>query len=133
MIMHSEVDKKFAPCPSTPNCVSSLADNKKQYIDPMPYAGEIAAVKQELLDILQTFKRVRIVKVENTYIRAEVRSLVFGFVDDVEFQVDQTRKIIHIKSASRSGYSDLGVNRRRLEKIKQLFGESKLSRHTMAA
>ena len=126
--MQPKAARIFTPCPNSPNCVSSLADNKKQFIEPIPYAGERAAVQQKLLAILESFKRVRIARLEDEYIRAEFKSLVFGFVDDVEFYLEDDRKVIHIKSASRTGYSDLGVNRRRLEKVKTLFEESHLDR-----
>ena len=128
MKMQPESGKIFSPCPNTPNCVSSLTDNEKQFIEPIPYSGESSAVQQEVLKILNSFKRVRIAKLEDDYIRAEFKSLVFSFVDDVEFFLDDAQKVIHIKSASRTGYSDLGVNRRRLEKVKDLFKESDLSR-----
>jgi apolipoprotein D and lipocalin family protein len=131
--MKPESAKIFTPCPSTPNCVSSLADNKKQFISPMPYSGENLAVQQELLKILSSFNRVRVVTVEDDYIRAEFKSPVFGFVDDVEMLLDDVQKVIHVKSASRTGYSDLGVNRRRLEKVKALFDESHLSRKETVA
>ena len=113
--------KIFNSCPASPNCVSSLADNKQQSIAPIPYAGERAAVQQKLLDILNSFNRVRIVKLEDSYIRAEVKSLIFGFVDDVEFLINEDRREIDFRSASRVGYSDLGANRRRMEKIRQAF------------
>ena len=127
--MQTKASEFFTPCPESPNCVSSLADNKDQYIDPIFYSGEPAAVQQELLNILQSFKRVRITRLEDNYILAEFRSLVFRFVDDVEFYLDDTHKVIHIKSASRTGYYDLGVNRRRLERIEEMFGESQYNRY----
>lgn len=126
--MQPDQAKIFNSCPESPNCVSSLADNKQQFIAPIPYAGERAAVQQKLLEILNSFKRVRITRLDHSYIRAEVKSLIFGFVDDVEFYLDDDQKVVHIKSASRTGYSDLGVNRRRLEKVKAQFAESDLSR-----
>ena len=65
--------------------------------------------------------RVRVVKLEDNYIHAEFISFIFRFVDDVEFYFDDEQKLIQIKSASRVGYSDLGVNRRRIEKIRKQF------------
>jgi apolipoprotein D and lipocalin family protein len=123
--MQTKAARIFSPCPSSPNCVSSLADNKEQFIEPIPYSGESATVQQKLLEILGSFKN-------DNYIRAEAKSLIFGFVDDVEFYRDDDRKVIHIKSASRTGHSDLGVNRRRLEKVKTLFAESNLIREEAA-
>jgi len=130
--MHIKAANIFRPCPDSPNCVSSLAENKKQFIAPIPYSGENAVVQQELLEILYSFKRVRIAKLDDTYIHAEFKSFVFRFVDDVEFYLDDVQKVIQIKSASRTGYSDLGVNRRRLEKIRTLFEEGALKRDAKA-
>ena len=127
-IMQPKASKIFTPCPDSPNCVSSLADNKRQFIEPIPYTGERAAVQQKLLKILESFQRVRITRLEDDYIRAEFKSLLFRFVDDVELLMDDVQKVIHVKSASRTGHYDLGVNRRRLEKVKTLFAESDLSR-----
>lgn len=126
--MQTKAAKIFTPCPTSPNCVSSLADNKKQFIEPIPYSGESAAVQQKLLEIIQSFKRVRIARLEDNYIRAEFKSRIFRFVDEAEFYLDDAQKVIHIKSASRTGYSDLGVNRRRLEKVTALFKESRSDR-----
>jgi uncharacterized protein (DUF1499 family) len=56
-----------------------------------------------------------------TYLHAEARSLIFRFVDDVEFLIDPGQRRIQVRSASRIGYSDFGVNRRRVERIRQAF------------
>jgi uncharacterized protein (DUF1499 family) len=65
--------------------------------------------------------RTTIVTLEEDYIRAEFKSRIFGFVDDVEFWFDDEQKVIHFRSASRVGYSDLGANRKRMEKIRERF------------
>ena len=66
-------------------------------------------------------KRIHLVKAETNYIHAEFRSLIFRFVDDVEFVFPPAEKIIHVKSASRTGYYDFGVNRRRVERLRTTF------------
>lgn len=68
--------------------------------------------------------RTRIRRDEAAYLHAEFRSLIFRFVDDVEFLLDADAGVIHVRSASRLGYSDLGVNRRRVEAIRQAFSAS---------
>ena len=123
----------LTPCPKTPNCVSSLAEDKQHFIEPITYEGETAVTQHELLEILHSFKRVRVVRVEEDYIHAEFVSSVFRFVDDVEFYFDDAKKVIQTKSASRIGYSDLGVNRRRIEKIRELFEEGVSSRDIAAS
>jgi apolipoprotein D and lipocalin family protein len=112
---------KLKPCPETPNCVPSLAEDKKHFIEPISYQGESAVARQELLGILDSLKRVRVVRIEDNYIHAEFVSSIFRFVDDVEFYFDETRKLVQVRSASRTGYSDLGVNRRRIEEIRKQF------------
>jgi len=130
--MQSKAAEKLSPCPDSPNCVSSLAEDKKHFIEPILYKGDSTVVRQKLLEILYSFKRVRVVELDDSYVHAEFRSFVFGFVDDVEFYFDDVQKIIHMKSASRTGYFDFGVNRRRIEKIKQLFQDSGMSREVQA-
>ncbi len=131
--MATNAANRLTPCPKTPNCVSSLAEDKQHFIEPIPYEGETAVTQHELQEILHSFKRVRVVRLEEDYIHAEFVSSVFRFVDDVEFAFDDVKKIIQVKSASRTGYSDLGVNRRRIEKIRELFEEGVGSRDLAAS
>jgi uncharacterized protein (DUF1499 family) len=119
--MVSKAANKLTPCPDTPNCVSSLAEDTKHFIEPISYEGEKALAQHELLGILNSFKRVRVVRIEEDYIHAEFLSFIFRFVDDVEFFFDKAKKLIQVRSASRTGYSDLGVNRRRMEEIRKQF------------
>jgi len=66
-------------------------------------------------------KRTTIVAEKEDYLHAEAKSLIFRFVDDVEFYFPATEKLIHVRSASRVGHSDLGVNRKRVEEIRSRF------------
>ncbi|MGD8494520.1 MAG: DUF1499 domain-containing protein [Desulfobacterales bacterium] len=117
---------KLLPCPSSPNCVSSLSKDEKHFIKPFGYLGSFEKARQKLIDILQNSRGVRLVSVEQNYLHAEFRSLIFRFVDDVEFYFPAEQPIIHVKSASRSGYYDFGVNRRRVERLRSAFaGPSK--------
>jgi uncharacterized protein (DUF1499 family) len=74
-----------------------------------------------LAAILRELPRITIVAADGVYLRAESRSAIFRFVDDVEFLADEAAKVIHVRSASRLGSSDLGVNRRRVESIRKLW------------
>jgi len=130
--MASSAARLLTPCPKTPNCVSSLAKDKKHFVEPIPYKGENAAAQHGLLEILHSFKRARLVTIEENYIHAEFVSSIFRFVDDVEFYFEPAKSIIQVKSASRTGQSDLGVNRRRIEKIRKLFEEEDVGRSTKA-
>ena len=112
---------KLMSCPTTPNCVSSQASDEEHYIEPLAYPGPRKDAQDRLLQIIESEQRTKIITIEENYIRAEFTSTLFRFVDDVEFyfpeqQGDETR--IHIRSASRVGRSDLGANRKRIERIR---------------
>jgi uncharacterized protein (DUF1499 family) len=115
---------KNMTCPDSPNCVSSLSTDRSHFIEPLHYAGSLSDARQRLIKILQNTKRVSLVKIEAQYIHAEFRSLVFQFVDDVEFYFPSEKTIIDVKSASRAGYYDFGVNRRRVERLRSTFGNT---------
>ena len=110
----------FAPCPASPNCVSTRADpkDKQHYLTPLRLSKADKSVMAEIVAILTEQPRTTIVTKTETYLHAEVRSRIFRFVDDVEVFVDQANNLVHFRSASRLGYGDFGVNRRRLEKLK---------------
>lgn len=112
---------QLSPCSSKPNCVNSQATDEKHYIDPIVTSETSSEVKKHILEILNKFRNTTIIETENNYIRAEFTSTVFHFVDDVEFyfpDIESKEMIIYARSASRIGYSDLGVNRKRIEKIR---------------
>lgn len=115
------VDGKLTPCPRSPNCVSSQSQDADHHVKPFEYDGSLIQAKQRLLEVIEAMDRVRITTVEDDYVHAEFTSRVFRFVDDVEFYFDRDHKVIHMRSASRVGYSDLGANRKRVEKIRQAF------------
>jgi uncharacterized protein (DUF1499 family) len=113
---------RLAPCPDKPNCVCTQACDERHRIEPLTYAGTAEEAMARLRAVLTTRPRVRIVTQTDTYLHAECTSLIFRFVDDVEFLIDHAAKVIHFRSASRVGHSDLGVNRRRMEEIRNSFG-----------
>ncbi len=77
----------------------------------------IEYVEEELVKL----PRVKVVSRTADYLHLTFRSLIFQFVDDVEFQIDLDSNLLHFRSASRWGYSDLGVNRRRMQQITELL------------
>jgi uncharacterized protein (DUF1499 family) len=111
-------DGKLAPCPSSPNCVSSQSIDREHAIEPLSFPGTVTEAHDRIRKIILGMKRSRIVTETDSYIHAEFTSAVFRFVDDVEFRFDESVKVIHIRSAARLGYSDLGVNRKRVEDIR---------------
>lgn len=117
---------KLAPCPDSPNCVSTLATDARHRIEPISYTGTVDAAKQRILAIVDDMPRTKLEADEDRYLHFTFRSLIFRFVDDVEFVIDDSTKQIHFRSAARLGYGDMGVNRRRMETIRDRFaaGES---------
>jgi uncharacterized protein (DUF1499 family) len=117
-------DGRLSPCPDSPNCVSSRSSDKRHFIEPIRYEGTEHRAMGRLITVVQGMKRCRIITIDDHYIHAEFTSAFFRFVDDVEFYFDSEAKIIHMRSASRIGYSDFGVNRQRMEKVRSLFNDS---------
>ena len=109
---------KLAPCPQSPNCVSSQSESEKHFIDPLIFSGPLTETREMLVSAIRTVKRAKIVTLENNYIHTEFTSALFRFVDDGEFYLDEAAHVIHMRSASRLGYSDLGANRKRMESIR---------------
>lgn len=119
--MQSDNDaEQLAPCPEKPNCVSSKSSGH-QWIEPI-VDGENRW--QQLPRMLERMPSFRIVTQGDDYIHAEARTRVLRFLDDVEFQLSRGEDVIHVRSASRLGYFDFGVNRKRLEAIRQRLKES---------
>ena len=111
-------DGKLAPCPSTPNCVSSQSSDGEHFVEPLSFTGTAMEAHAGITKIILSMKRSRIITDTDRYIHAEFTSAVFRFVDDVEFQFDEGAKVVHVRSAARLGSSDLGVNRKRVENIR---------------
>ena len=115
------INGKFYPCPETPNCVSTQSIDEQHKIKPITYDSSLEKAKEKIVKIINSIKRTEIITHTNDYIHSEFKSKLFKFVDDVEFYFDDNEKIIHFKSASRVGRSDLGVNRKRMENIRKKF------------
>lgn len=111
-------DNYLSPCPETPNCVVSQNTDETHKISPIIYHTDLATARETLVKVLTVVPRTEIIEEEDNYIRAQSKSRIFGFVDDLEFYFPSDEQVIHLRSASRVGESDLGVNRRRLEQIR---------------
>ncbi len=116
---------RLAPCPSSPNCVSTQSTDAKQGIDPIAYTTSMEEARDCLEKIVRDMPRTNVVRLEEDYMHLECSSRLFRFVDDVEFWFDDADKVIHCRSASRKGYSDLGVNRKRVEQIREQFNAAR--------
>jgi uncharacterized protein (DUF1499 family) len=111
------VDGQLAPCPDSPNCVSTQAQDVGHRMEPISYNGSAEDAMTRIKSIIASRPRTKIVTEKEDYLHAEFTSALFRFVDDVEFLIDETNGKIHFRSASRVGYGDLGANRKRMQAI----------------
>jgi uncharacterized protein (DUF1499 family) len=109
---------KLKAPPSSPNAVSSQATGGYHQIAPLAYRGSQEQAMKVLKAIVESAPNARIVETKPDYLYAEYASALLGFVDDVEFYFPPVGNIIHVRSASRLGHSDFGVNRKRIETIR---------------
>ncbi len=118
------VSGSLSPCPDKPNCVCSEFDeDAAHYIAPLDHAGVSAqSAMGELLQFIEDLGGDVVVS-NDEYLAATFSSSLFGFVDDVEYRLDPSQKRIQIRSASRVGHSDLGVNRKRAEAMTRSFDQ----------
>ena len=118
------VDGKLRPCPESPNCVSSESDRTSSRVEPLTFQG---LPEKAWNDLKETIRQMggNIEQEHDGYLWATFTSKLFRFVDDVEFRMVSSDGVIHVRSGSRVGYSDLGVNRRRVEKLRTLFNQKK--------
>lgn len=115
-------DGRLKAPPATPNAVSSQADGDAHRIDPFRYAGDGTQAFARLGALVAGWPGAVIVGEGDGYLHAEFATRWLRFVDDVEFLLDPAAGVIHVRSASRLGHSDLGTNRRRVEAIREQFG-----------
>jgi len=109
---------RLQPCPSSPNCVNSQSPDGEPAIAPLPLGKNPEQTFQHLKAVIESMPRTQVIQATDTYLYAEFTSALMGFVDDVEFYLDQPAGVIQVRSASRLGESDLGVNRQRIEAIR---------------
>ena len=111
------------PCPGTPNCVSSQEKNSQHRIQPLTFEGSLEVAKERLHQVINSMRGTRILTEDVLYWHVEFTTQLLRFIDDVEFYFDVSQSLIHVRSASRQGYWDLGVNRKRVETIRSRFEE----------
>jgi len=118
----------LASCPSSPNCVISLVADGDQKIDAFKFnATDPADFQTQLITAIEADGGV-VQDIRSGYVWATYTSSLFRFVDDVEWLYDVDLNVFHVRSASRTGYSDLGVNRKRVERLRdaiQLIGTAR--------
>jgi uncharacterized protein (DUF1499 family) len=112
--------RSLRACPASPNCVSTQAADERHAIAPFRYRTSKAEAREVLKTVVRSLPRTTLVEEDESYLHYEFTSLLLRFVDDVEFLLDDETKTVHFRSASRTGYGDFGVNRRRMETIRAL-------------
>jgi uncharacterized protein (DUF1499 family) len=128
MLSHSRPNQDLRPtagklpaCPETPNCVSTQATRADQKMDPIRVSGDPDQAFQRMVKLIQEQPRTRLVEQTADYAQFEFTTLVFRFVDDVQLLLDRDQGVIHFRSASRVGHSDLGTNWRRMTTLVKKF------------
>lgn len=110
-------------CPDSPNCVSSQAGDSHR-IEPFAIKGDGKEDLGRLRELLAGRSDTQLLKADEGTIMVEFHTTL-GFVDDAIFVLSEKDKVIHVRSAARTGYWDLGKNRRRLEEIRKEFQEGR--------
>ena len=119
-------DGKLAPCPDTPNCVSTQATDDEHRMEPLRFTDAPGMAWARLVRLVTGMPRSHVRDAGVDYMHVEFSSLVFRFIDDVEFWMDEENQVIHFRSASRVGRSDMGANRKRMEQIQAAWEKEKL-------
>jgi uncharacterized protein (DUF1499 family) len=114
---------RLPPCKRSPNCVSSQADRSdaEHYIEPIRFKGTTVQAMVAAKRAVELMERSTIVREESGYLYAEFRSKLLGYVDDLELVFDANAGVLHVRSASRLGRRDFGVNRARVERLRRLI------------
>jgi uncharacterized protein (DUF1499 family) len=112
-------DGRLAPCRRSPNCVSSQADpgDGEHYIAPIVFRG----TADQLRKAVESMERATVITCDGNYLYAEYRTKLLRYVDDLELYYDPAAGLVHVRSASRLGRRDFGVNRRRVEALRSLI------------
>jgi uncharacterized protein (DUF1499 family) len=119
------IDGKLAPCPSAPHCVTSQVESGVHSVAPIHYATSRAEARDRLVEIIRSMPGGEVVTVSSDYLLARFTAESSKSVDDLEVYLDDRQKLIHFRSASRSGFWDFGANRRRVEEIRERFSAQK--------
>lgn len=117
---------RLAPCPSSPNCVCTQALDEQHWMKPLPLTGTPQEAIERIKAAVLAMPRTRIVAEQPHYLHAEFTSRLFRYVDDVEFYVDEGKGLIHFRSASRAGRSDFGVNRARMQQLRDQLQKNRM-------
>ncbi len=118
---NTTMPRTLKPCPDSPNCVSTQTDQPKKKRDPISFTGSAEAAKEQIKKVVGNMSRTSLQEEDGNYLHYTFKTWPIPYIDDVEFIVDPKAKVIHYRSASRVGHSDLGVNGRRMAKVVAAF------------
>jgi uncharacterized protein (DUF1499 family) len=121
VIMANPIVKEIKTCPDSPNCVSTMVSSTKHRMDPWAYSGEKEALMKTVKDKVLSEHRVELKDSGVDYFHFVFTTPFMRFKDDVWMYFDDTNKKVHFKSASRLGYSDMGLNKKRMKRLKSLI------------
>ena len=110
-------DGKLKECPATPNCVSTQATDPTKLMPPIPFSIERSEVIATVAGYIDGVRHTKIIEQDSNYLAVVFRTSLIGYPDDVEFTIDKEKDLLHFRSASRLGYSDLGTNCKRMTKL----------------
>lgn len=116
-------NNRLSACPGSPNCVASDAQDTEHRLEPFQLIGNSGTGWPNIVAAVTSTPRTTVISQTDNYLHAECRSRVFRFVDDLELLLDEENGIISIRSAARLGKSDFGVNRKRIESLRQALTE----------
>jgi uncharacterized protein (DUF1499 family) len=117
------IEGKLRPCPDSPNCVCSEHSRTAHFVEPLEFSDDTEEAWARLIDIVKQQPRTTVIIETADYIEVRVKTRFFRFQDVLEFRLARAANQIHVRSASKVGYSDLGTNRRRIETLRRLFRE----------
>ena len=121
-------DARLAPCPATPNCVSSDSGEEGHRVAPFVLAVSPDQAWPTVVQAVSELPGSKILDQTETYLHAECSSRLFGFVDDLELNLRADDGVVAVRSASRVGYWDLGANLARVEELRRRLEQGKVIR-----
>ena len=117
----------FKPLSSKPNGVSTQAKDKDKdkLVEPLPFNGDLESTKTLIIEVCKSYGEVKIIKEERNYIHIVFTTGKMKYNDDAEFYLDEKNQLVHYRSESRIGYSDMGLNRDRYDALASSYNELK--------
>lgn len=114
---------QLTPCPGSPNCVTTQSNHPSSKMEAIAYEGTLADNMTKLKNVIEQFSKTNIISEKENYLHVTFGTPIFNYIDDVEFYFDDANKLLHFRSASRIGYSDMGVNKKRMQKVTARFAQ----------